>query len=84
MVRARAPVARITDLACTVREPPAFRATTTLGAGEPFSSLAEPSMTSILFFFIRKPTPEFSWDATLRERSTTLLKSKEGRSAATP
>ena len=46
-------------MAWTVREPPAFRATTTLGAAAPFSSLAVPSITSILFFFIRKATPAF-------------------------
>ncbi len=75
MVRARAPVARMTFLACTVRVPPAFRAITAFGAPCPFSSFAVPSITSILCFFIRKPTPPFSWAATLRERSITLAKS---------
>ncbi len=84
MVRARAPVAMMTFLACTVRSPPAFSLITALGAGEPFSSRASPSITSILFFFIRKPTPEFSVAATLRERWTTLSKSYAGFSAERP
>ena len=53
MALARAPTASMTALASTVRDPPALRAMTTLGATVPFSSFAEPSMTSILFFFIR-------------------------------
>ena len=76
---ARAPVARITALACSVRSP-----TTTLGAGLPLASRASPMITSIPFFFIRKATPEFSCLATLRERSITLAKSKAGFSAERP
>ena len=53
MALARPPTARITALAWTVREPPAFSATTALGAGSPGSSLALPATTSIRFFFIR-------------------------------
>ena len=53
MALARAPTASMTALASTVREPPALRAITTFGAPAPFSSFAEPSMTSTLFFFIR-------------------------------
>ena len=84
MALARAPTASITALASTVREPPAFRAMTTLGAAAPFSSLAVPSMTSILFFFIRNPTPEFSCLATPRERAMMAAKSKPTLSADRP
>jgi hypothetical protein len=37
------------------------------------ASLAVPSNTVILFFFIRPLTPLLSWFATLRERSTIFL-----------
>jgi hypothetical protein len=73
----------MTALASTVREPPAFRSTTTLGAAAPFSSFAEPSMTSILFFFIRKVTPLFIVDATPRERWMMASKSNVAPEALT-
>jgi len=38
-------------------------------------SLASPQITSILFFFIRKPTPPLRRADTPRERSTTALTS---------
>lgn len=82
--RARAPLARITFLACTVRLPPAFKATTTFGAGAPFSSLASPSITSILCFFIRKAMPPDMFLATPRERSMILPKSNEAFSTDRP
>ena len=75
IVRARAPVARITALDWSVRDLPSFSATTTLGAAPPFSRRAEPSTTSILCFRIRKATPDESCLATLRERSITAAKS---------
>ncbi len=76
MVRARAPVARITCFAVIVRLPPALRATVTFGTGAPFSSLAVPNSTSILCFFIRKATPPSIFFATPRERSMIFGKSK--------
>ena len=48
MVRARAPVATMTCFAVSLRAP-----TETVGATDPFSSLAVPTTTSILCFFIR-------------------------------
>ncbi len=74
-VRARAPVARITALALSARSPPAFSATVTPGAGSPFASVAVPSTTLILCFFIRNATPPESCLATARDRAITLPKS---------
>ena len=53
MVRARAPVAKMTCLAVMVRVPPAARSTVTPGASVPLVRRAVPAITSILFFFIR-------------------------------
>jgi hypothetical protein len=68
-------VARITDLALSVRSPPSFKRTTTLGAPSAVSNRATPSTTVILCLRIRKPTPFESCLATARERAITLPKS---------
>ena len=55
-----------------------------LGAALPFSSLASPSITSILFFFIRNATPLFICAATPRERLMMASKSNPTLSALRP
>ena len=74
----------MTAFASTEREPPAFRAMTTLGAPAPFSSFASPSITSTLCFFIRKATPLFIVAATPRERWMMASKSNDAPVADRP
>ena len=82
-MRARAPVARITCFALIVSSPLSVL-TLTSGAVLPFSRRAVPFTTSILFFFMRKPTPFSICAETPRERLTTASRSKPIPSALRP
>ena len=70
--------------AWTVRSPPALSLTLTAGTVAPFTSVASPSITSILCFFIRKATPLFIVAATPRERWMMASKSNAAPVAERP